>query len=273
MALANLYNNPDYSRDDYRSIAADLSAAHRTGDAILLNAPNQWEVFTYYYPDYTHVIPLARSRPLDAKEQIEDLVSITSRYHRLFVIFWGEKQSDPDQVIEHWLSNNTFKAEDRWYGAVRVSTYSTPQNMTRIQKRVSTGFGDSIILEDYTLNSATFNPGDILQISLGWTSNFQLLDRYKVFVHVYDDTESPPISQHDSEPGGGLKSTYKWQVGETVIDKHGVILPANLAPGKYQLAVGMYNLETGDRLPTIQNNELQGDRLVLGTITVRSQTQ
>ena len=50
-SLRNLYFDPAYSREDYRQIAADIVETVRSGDAVILNAPNQWEVFTYYYPD------------------------------------------------------------------------------------------------------------------------------------------------------------------------------------------------------------------------------
>jgi mannosyltransferase len=50
-SLHNLYFDPAYARDDYRQIAADIAASARPGDAVILNAPNQWEVFTYYCPE------------------------------------------------------------------------------------------------------------------------------------------------------------------------------------------------------------------------------
>jgi mannosyltransferase len=63
-SLHNLYFSPTYARDDYRQIAsdiaADVAASAGADTAVILNAPNQWEVFTYYYPDrdvYPRALP------------------------------------------------------------------------------------------------------------------------------------------------------------------------------------------------------------------------
>lgn len=271
MSLENMYNNPAYYRDDYRSLASDLESANTAGDAILLHSPNQWEVFTYYYPDTPDIIRLARVRPLDVQEQISELVSLASKYQRLFVIFWGDSQPDPEGVVEGWLNQHTFKTDERWYGSVRLATYSSQLNNNETSTTVNAQFGDSIVLESYSLASTIFHPGDIVQLSLLWTTTSPLNTRYKVFVHIYDDMTTPPIAQHDSSPVGGLRPTSTWIPGETVVDNHGVMLPINLSPRHYQVLVGLYNSETGARLQPILNNPENIDYLRLGEISVAGQ--
>ena len=56
--LDPLYHHPDFHRADYRGIAADISANLRAGDAVILDAPNQEEVFRYYYAAAAPVYPL-----------------------------------------------------------------------------------------------------------------------------------------------------------------------------------------------------------------------
>jgi len=56
--LNPLYNDPTYQRDDYRGIVAEITAGARDGDAIILSAPNQQEVFDYYYTDDASVVPI-----------------------------------------------------------------------------------------------------------------------------------------------------------------------------------------------------------------------
>ncbi len=88
-SLHHLYNDPAYSRDDYRGIAQRLRDEGRAGDAILLSAPNQWEVFTYYYRaeqgDTLDVYP-APYRPTTAEAEtwVEDSLLPTDA--RLFVL-------------------------------------------------------------------------------------------------------------------------------------------------------------------------------------------
>jgi 4-amino-4-deoxy-L-arabinose transferase-like glycosyltransferase len=263
VSLNNLYYNPTYQRADYRAIARFIDSLAQPGDAILLNAPNQWEVFTYYHPD-TNVFPVATSRPLNISEELAQLQTITANHTRLFVLYWGDAQSDPDRVIESWLNENTFKAYDQWYDDVRLSVYAVPRAATQLQTRTAVTFGDRLTLEGYSLNTQTFSPGDILQLTLFWQTSKSLSTRYKVFVHILGDPTLPPVAQHDGEPGGGLALTTTWQPGQTITDNHGVFLPLDLAPGHYSLVVGLYSVDDSTRL-----THPNGDSLFLSTITVK----
>lgn len=263
-ALDNLYFNPSYARADYRSIVRYLDSIARPGDAILLNAPNQWEVFTYYHSDTSNVFPIARSRPLDVAAQIAELEDIAAAHDRLFVIYWGDAQSDPGRVIESWLNERTFKAYDRWYGDVRLAAYAAPRAATDLQTQTDVPFGDRIILEGYSLNARTFSPGDILQLTLFWRAQSPISNRFKIFVHLIGDPSLPPVAQHDGEPGGGLALTTTWQSGQTIADNHGVYLPLDLPSGEYSLVVGLYGVDDAARL-----THPGGDVLFLTTIAVR----
>jgi len=266
VSVNNLYNNPLYQRADYRAIDQYLDALAKPGDAILLDAPNQWEVFTYYHTDLTNVFPVARARPLNVPEQIAELEQIAATHDRLFVLYWGDAQADPNRVIESWLNEHTFKAYDQWYKDVRLAAYAVPHTATALQTRTDVAFGDRIILEGYSLNAQTFTPGDILQLTLFWhlTPGEALTTRYKVFVHLVGDPSQEPVAQHDGEPGGGLALTTTWQAGQTVADNHGVYLPLDLPAGQYTLEVGLYGVDDGLRLP-----QPGGDSLTLATITIK----
>jgi len=264
-ALTAVYFSSAYARADYRGIARYINSIAKPGDAILLNAPNQWEVFTYYHPDTSNVFPVARTRPLDAPAQIAELESIAAAHDRLFVIYWGEAQSDPGRVIETWLNEHTFKAYDQWFSDVRLAAYAAPRTAGELRTRTNTPFGDQIVLEGYSLNATTFSPGDILQLTLFWQAQASISTRYKVFAHLIGDPASPPVAQHDGEPGGGLALTTTWGAGQTVADNHGIYLPLDLPPGDYSLVVGLYNVNGGARLTKTDG----GDNLFLETIEVR----
>src|SRR5690606_15849340 len=49
--LGALRTSESFRRADYRSIAADIMSSLRSGDAVILDAPNQQEVFGYYFGD------------------------------------------------------------------------------------------------------------------------------------------------------------------------------------------------------------------------------
>jgi len=262
-SLHNLYFNPAYARDDYRQIATDIAAALRPGDGIILNAPNQWEVFTYYYPD-RDVYP-APYRP-DPAEVEAFLTSLLKRYRRLFVLYWGDAESDPRRLIETWLAAHAYKSGDAWYGRVRLATYGVAPLPDEPAVMLDARFGD-IRLHGYALDDATSSPGDILPVTLFWEAQAPIAERYKVTVQLLDGA-GQLVAQVDTEPGDGLMPTTIWEPGQILTDRYGVLLPADLPPGHYTLIVGLYHVTTGERLPVALDGEPVGDHLVLGNVEI-----
>jgi 4-amino-4-deoxy-L-arabinose transferase-like glycosyltransferase len=266
-SLENLYHNPDYARDDYRGIAADIAAAAQPGDGIILNAANQWEVFTYYHREGAPVYPLPRSRPPQADEVYAELEGIAAAHDRLFVLYWGDVESDPDRLVEGWLATHAYKAADRWVGEVRVATYGLGPLAEVPTVALEAEFDQAISLSGYTISADTLAPGDILPVSLFWEAGAEVAERYKVFLQLLDES-GQLVAQVDTEPRDGLLPTSIWPVGETIVDRYGLLL--DLPPGEYTLIGGLYHLVTGERLPVTVEGEAVGDFLTLETIVVSS---
>ncbi len=270
-SLNNLYFNPAYARDDYRGIAQYVASVYRPGDAIITIAPNQAETFAYYHRAGAEVFPLPHARPLDPAETDAALNAIAANHVRVFVLFWGDEQADPNHFVETWLNNHAFKAGETWYGQVRLARYALAAPAAAPATRSGSGarFGDHVTLQGYSLQATTLSPGDILQLTLFWQTDAPLDARYKVFVHLSADPAQPPVAQQDGEPGGGLAPSTTWAVGAAIPDNHGVLIPGDLPPGRYQLLIGLYELFTGDRQTITVANVPQGDRLLLGTIVIQ----
>jgi hypothetical protein len=85
-----------------------------------------------------------------------------------------------------------------------------------------------------------------------------MTEDYTVFVHLYDRDERVR-GQKDSPPISGQYPTSRWQAGEVLVDRYEVQPHPELPEGEYRLAVGIYLLGTGARLPA------EGDeRLLMG---------
>jgi mannosyltransferase len=268
-SLNNLYFNPAYARDDYRGIARYVESLYRPGDAIITVAPNQAETFDFYHRSGAEVFPLPHSRPLDPVETATALSAMAADHTRVFVLYWGDAQADPAHVIENWLNTHAFQAGETWYGQVRLATYALARPAAAPATPSGARFGEHITLKGYSLSANSARTGDILQLTLFWQTDAALSARYKVFVHLYADPGQPPVAQVDGEPSGGLEPTSGWTAGAVIADNHGVLIPAGLPAGRYQLMIGLYDLFTGDRLPITLNHNSQGDRLALDTITIQ----
>jgi mannosyltransferase len=266
-SLHNLYFSSSYARDDYRQIAADIAEAARPGDGVILDAPNQWEVFTYYHREGAPVYPIPRSRPPRADAVAAELEQVTAAHGRLFVLYWGDAEADPQRLVESWLAENAYKAGDRWYGRVRFSTYGLGPLPEEPSVEVDAHFGEVIRLLGYAASGDSFAPGDIVPATLFWEAETPVPDRYKVFLHLVDD-HGQLVAQLDTEPRDGLAPTSIWQPGQVLRDRYGVLLPGDLPPGEYTLVAGLYHLLTAERLPVTLNGTPAGDHVVLGAVSV-----
>jgi mannosyltransferase len=259
--LRGLYLDPQYARDDYRAMAARILAEAGPEAAVVLDAPNQWEVFTYYYPDGPNIAPLP-----DGSTQ-ETLAHLLRDHSRIYALFWGAAQQDPDRAVERMLEASAFTLSADWYGGVRFVTYAVPGEGGQGALPGKVRFGEAIRLDGFSLSDTALAPGEALGVSLRWAADSPINERYKVFVHLYAPDGVTIAAQHDAEPGGGLAPTDGWTPGQVVRDNHGLLLPPEAAPGVYQLAVGLYDAD-GNRLPVTLDGAPVGDWLELAEVVV-----
>jgi hypothetical protein len=104
-------------------------------------------------------------------------------------------------------------------------------------------FGETISLVGYDL-------GD--DLTLYWQANGRPPADYTVFIQVWDENEQ--VAGFDGPPLGGDYPTSWWQAGETIVDVHRLDLSEGrvtfpLGLDRRRLLVGLYRLDTGDRLP------------------------
>ena len=237
--LEPLYHHPDFQRDDYRGIVTAIVQDPRPNDAIILDAPNQEEVFRYYYTGDAPVYPLPPGLGGDDDETRAAVEQVIADHERVFVVFWGETERDPQRIVETTLDAQAFEAFSQWYGDVRLVRYATPVEPTIVQES-GAQFGEHITLEQYALSSDVVAPGDVLQVRLDWRTDAVLDVRHKVFVQLLD-SNGVLVAQRDSEPGGGLALTTTWQPDEIISDPHGLLIPDDLSPAHYTLIMGLYD--------------------------------
>jgi len=268
-SLHNYYFDPRYARDDYRGIAQYIEATAEEGDAILINAPGQVEIFTYYYKGPLDIYPLPKQRPIDEERTERDLEGMVSRHQRIFAVLWATDESDPGRFIEGWLDEHAYKAMDEWYGNVRLVLYAVPQALApgEVQHSLRVNLGDKVMLLGYSLGKDEVKPGEVLPLTLFWQALTRMEERYKVFVHILDKHDHI-VGQRDAEPGGGAKITTTWREGEVIADNYGILVLPATPPGEHRIEVGMYDLATGARLPVIEDGVPIGDRVLLDLIRV-----
>lgn len=243
VSLEHLYTDPAFARADYRGMAARIATDAYANAGIILNAPNQWEAFTYYHRDGAPVYPLPRSRP-DPAILYPELERIAAAHDRLYALYWGEAQRDPARVVERWLDANTFKASEEWVGDVRFVVYAVPHETTAAPTPSGAEFtgldGETLTLHEYAVWPEVARPDDVVEVRLVWSADQTPARPYKVFLHLLDGAGNV-VAQRDSEPAGGSRPTPGWMPDERLIDNYGLFLPGDLQPGSYSLRLGMYD--------------------------------
>jgi 4-amino-4-deoxy-L-arabinose transferase-like glycosyltransferase len=117
---------------------------------------------------------------------------------------------------------------------------------------VGTRFGEVIELVGYEVEGDLVAGGKPV-LTLVWRGLRPVGQNYTVFVHVVDES-GKRWGQHDKQPLGGSYPTSIWAPGEVVIDRYPLAIASD-APGLLRLWVGLYLLETGERLPVAGSDE------------------
>jgi len=111
--------------------------------------------------------------------------------------------------------------------------------------------GDKVMLLDYKLEG-TLRHGATIRLTLYWQALKEMEEDYTVFVHVVDE-EGTVWGQWDSQPVSGERPTSSWEQGEVVEDAYKISIDVQGPREGYKIKVGMYLVETGERLPTEGN--------------------
>lgn len=124
-------------------------------------------------------------------------------------------------------------------------------------------YGGEIRLLEYTLNQSE----NELDFVLYWRSDHHPVLDYKIFIHIFDPETRIPVAQSDFMPQGWVYPTSFWWPGEVVEDETTVNLE-DVSPGKYGIAIGIYNPASGERLSLVDGNgnEIPDGRLILEEI-------
>ncbi len=99
-------------------------------------------------------------------------------------------------------------------------------------------------------------------LTLYWRSDAPAPVAYDVFIHLVDG-DGNIVAQTDRQPVNGLAATNVWQPADLIRDPVPFALPDALSPGRYELRLGVYLRETGERLPASTG----GDSVLLATIS------
>jgi 4-amino-4-deoxy-L-arabinose transferase-like glycosyltransferase len=144
-----------------------------------------------------------------------------------------------------------------------------PRNFDPPQPQLEIGatYGDKAVLVGLDADLKPLAPGAVLPARLYWQAAAEFDQNYTVFVQLIGP-DGRLYGQVDQTPGAGAFPTTGWLTGEYIVDEYTVPLAADAPPGDYQVAIGLYNPDTGQRLP-VQGGNCQPDVCLLSSLKVQ----
>jgi len=137
-----------------------------------------------------------------------------------------------------------------------VKIVSRPRSFTvpTLSHRLAANFNGQATLLGYDLSAASpsVSPGQQLKLTLYWQATARFSKSYKVFTHLVGP-DGKIHGQYDALPLDGNAPTTSWAPGEVLTDLYTIPVDANAPPGTYDLVVGLYDPDSGARLPLAGN--------------------
>jgi len=155
---------------------------------------------------------------------------------------------------------------DRLYlGQVRLLD---PARTQPPDQALFTTLGTQIQLLGFTLSSDRLSAATSLNLSLHWQAVGQPERDYTVFTQLIGP-DGQVWGQQDNQPQKGRYPTTAWALQDRVVDRYTLTLREGAPPGPYRLLVGMYDLNTGQRLPAVKGDGQRwpDDAILLTSLT------
>ena len=146
--------------------------------------------------------------------------------------------------------------------------HSPPGQVTGVQHPAHVLLGDQATFLGYDLEGNAPGQGSPVTVRAYWQASPQTQANYRSFVHLDALPDLKTVAQSDAMHPGGIPMTT-WPPDFYSRDEHHLTIPADLPPGVYALRTGLYNGDTGQRLPVLnEQGQPAGDAIPLQGLRV-----
>jgi len=246
MALP-LYSAQQYAAEPLRP-AVEMIQASSTPEqaAILFDRADSYERLAPFLDGWSRLAVLRMGSAADLWSDAEVRTFATSRPQLWYLLDYDATGYRETALAVHQVLDETLCPVSRQFvGSALLARYVYAEPIEEVGSAAA--FADNIQLDQAHINSLSLPAGDSLCLELLWSATAPPAADYTVFLHLLTP-EGQLVAQSDLPPGNGNAPTTTWTPGQPVADKHGLIIPTTVAPGRYQLWVGLYDA-TGTRLP------------------------
>jgi hypothetical protein len=226
--------DPNFAKDDTRTLAQYLAGRTTADDVIFLDAP---EPLGYYY----HGPAQLYSIPGDAATVARVMTDKAAGKSRVVFVQWFLSTSDPEQLLPFLLQKYGRLVDDHWFRGYRERTYALPVDtrfeLTPADRPAQATFEDVLRLEGAGWQPAVSSQNVMLAIK--WRLLKPVAKDYKATAFLTDDGGHLG-GQVDLVLRHGQAATSRWQAGEEATAYYVLETLPGLMPGRYNLRVAVY---------------------------------
>jgi hypothetical protein len=280
-ALVSLvgYFDPNFQKDDFRSLVEYLQANAGPHDLVLAHEATVYHIFEHYDPGYLRVETLPRfgeavgnrlSPELEAR-----LRELQSSYRRIWLVYWPRSiAGDPTGLVPAWVERNLFAVSDRTFAGrgmgVAVRGYVTrPPTEKAIPDGIRTAdlsSADGLKILGWQVAEPATADGRV-ELSFYFRADRQPLPDYRIIARLVDDRDHI-WAAFDGRPIPAWP-TGRWSLGEVVRADLTLRLAPGTPAGTYRLEVGLAPGEAGGPAPLLDRaGNPAGTMVGLGEVAV-----
>ena len=261
-----------FIKSPYREMARIVTANARPPDGLILEGTSQWPLAYYYLPQRWEQRYIPAN--MDAAELVDidaEMRQMQQTHPRLWVLSEQPSVVDPGNNVPRWLSLFANPVEHYWFpSGPSVAVYTTGAGPAQVQDW-NARFGEWLVLEQSSLSAPLATAGDSLALELHWHALKPIPQPLQLLVtlRLYDAAGNV-VQQRETKPCDGFCPIDNWIPGESVSDRHGLLLPSGLPTGEYDLRLEVFSPRQGQPLPVVSPLVPAGASLELARITVRA---
>jgi hypothetical protein len=255
LALAQLYNDAGLHKPDYRAAASRIQQNEAPGDIVLVDGPDPEKVFLHYYDGAAQVADL---RPLLEASDAEVDIALSAETEGADRA-WGLLYFHEPGPVQAWLARHGWPAAETNHNGIAVTLYGLAGDAGEAIAAPPADFGaafrmsgaevacDEGVLRDERLVCPA---GELVRITSRWEAGVAS-PAARFSLRLYD-ASGRVWAADDYTPADGFAPTEDWPAGQTMEDRRGLLLPADLPPGDYRVTLRVYDPATGAVFETPQ---------------------
>ncbi|MBI5876345.1 MAG: glycosyltransferase family 39 protein [Chloroflexi bacterium] len=251
IGLYGLNQNYGFIKSPYREMSNVVNTNGRPGDTIILHGPGQWPLALYYLKGG---LP---QRYIPTNAEAAELVDIDPGMRalqnssaRLWVVSEQAIVVDPGNNVPRWLALNAYPVLRFWFkNGQAVALYASGSTL-QPPRLWQSSFGEWLLLEQAALSANTAAPGDSLAIELKWHALKPIPQPLQLLMTLrLVDAADRVVVERVTKPCDGFCPIDDWVPGDSMPDRHGLLVPPDAPPGEYRLQLSVFSPRQNADLP------------------------